>query len=575
MAPCRLAVLLAVFLVGCAVDPVIPAAAPRKPPPAEMYDLVIRHGTVIDGSGQPAFNADVGIQDGRIAAVGKIDARAGREEIDARGLAVAPGFIDVHTHADEDVHRQPTAENFVRDGVTTIINGNCGGSVADVGRYLARIERDGAAVNVATLYGHNTVLRAVKGDNADRLTRAQLDQAKNLVDKAMRDGAVGMSTGLIYNPGQFSPIEEIIELQRVAARHGGIYATHMRSESGAILSAIDEALAIGKRANCRVQISHFKLTADASKKIAQEVQVGDTLRPAAKLGTDVTLARVEAARAAGQEVWLDQYPYTASSTTINTLIPDPYVKDGIDAARRRLNSDPAERDRLMRMMAEQAQRRGLKSYAYAVIASCPKTPTYNGRNILDIARANKLREAGGGELLKSNGAAAPEVTLEDQFRTIIDIFAGGGAQCIFHSMDEADVENIMKSPIVGVASDSGIRQFGVGVPHPRGYGTNARVLGRYARERKLFSIEEAVRKMTSLPAHAFRLEGRGLIKVGHHADLVLFDPRSVIDTATFEQPHQYPSGIPTVIVNGVPVLLDGQMTGRLPGGAIYGPAKTK
>src|SRR3954469_16619683 len=277
-----------------------------------------------------------GFGGGKIWAIGKIEHRA-VAEIDAGGLVVAPGFIDVHTHADEDVHSQPYAENFVRDGVTTIVTGNCGGSVRDVGQYLRRIQGKGCAINVATLIGHNTILKSVKGDRAGELTAAQMQQAKGIVRQAMLDGAVGLSTGLIYPPGQFSSTEEIIELQKVAAGFGGIYASHMRSEGSNILPAIDEALRIGREAKCRVEISHFKLPADAARKIG---------------GSDVTLGRVISARAAGQEVWLDQYPYTASSTGITTLISDDYIAQGVAAAQKLLRDEPSEVEKLTTTMLQ-------------------------------------------------------------------------------------------------------------------------------------------------------------------------------------------------------------------------------
>lgn len=547
-----LPVLLGMALGACS------STGARTPTP--RYDLVIRNARIVDGSGKPAFAGDLAVKDGLIARLGAVEPRSAAREIDARGLIIAPGFIDVHTHVDADIHKQPAAENFVRDGVTTIVTGNCGYSVLDVRQYLERIDREGAGLNVSTLIGHNTVLRSAKGDTAEPLTAHQMQKAKDLVERAMRGGAVGMSTGLIYNPGQFSPLSEIVELQTVAARHGGVYATHMRSEGSGILKAIDEALTIGKSAGCRVQISHFKLPADASRALST-----------GGLGTDVTLQKVLDARAAGMDVWLDQYPYTASSTSINTLIPDEFLKGGIEAGRKRVADDPSERSMLLTAMLElHGKQRRRTHFGYVAIASCAAYPHYNGRNVWEITRTNKLKQERGGdvELLGLTPDQLPEATLEEQCRTIIDIFANGGASCVFHTMAEEDVENILRNPIVAVASDSGVRKFGEGVPHPRGYGSNARVLGHYARERGLMSMEEAVRRMTSLPAYVFSLPGRGLIKQGFAADLVIFDPHTVIDTATFEKPHQYPIGIPTVIVNGQPVLLDGKMTGALPGRAI-------
>ncbi|HEV8291830.1 MAG TPA: amidohydrolase family protein, partial [Tepidisphaeraceae bacterium] len=354
-----------------------------------------------------------------------------------------------------------------------------------------------------------------------------------------------------------SSTEEIIELQKIAASFGGIYASHMRSEGTNILSAIDEALRVGREANCRVEISHFKLPADAARKLG---------------GSDVTLGKVRAARAAGQEVWLDQYPYTASSTGITTLMPDEFIEQGVATAQKKLRDDPTELETIVKKMLESAQKSGRTHYGYVVIATCAAHPDYAGRNILDLARAAKLRkERPGVELIGLPADQIPQATLEDQIRMIIDIFASGGAQCVFHTMNEKEVENIMADPMVSVASDSGIRRYGSGAPHPRGYGTNARVLARYVREKKIISLPEAIRKMTSMPARAFRFDDRGWIKEGYAADVVVFDPKTVEDLATFEKPHQYPVGIDWVIVNGEIVCEHDGMTGKLPGKVIRGP----
>lgn len=558
----RLPLLLPVLaLLVCPAASARDAGGPPPLPARPPYDLVIRNGRVMDGSGRPAFAADVAIKDGRIAAVGRVPAGQGASEIDATNSAVAPGFIDVHPHVDADVHKSPAAENFVRDGVTTVVTGNCGGSVGDVGDYLARVGKRGAGVNVATLYGHNTVLRAVKGDRKGELTPPQMETARGLVRAAMRDGAVGFSTGLIYNPGQFSPTEEIIELAKVAGAFGGVYATHMRSENAGVVAAIDEALRVGREANVRLQISHFKLPAQTARKLG---------------GSDVTVKRVTDARAAGADVWLDQYPYTASSTTISTLLPSEFLEAGVDAARARL-TDPAQYEATLRaMVRHHGETLGRTSMAYAVVASSAAFPKFNGMNVEQIARAMRADAARGNETELLKDAAGPavepnDVSLEAQCRAILDVFGAGNAQCVFHTMEDAEVEAIMRSPLVAVASDSGLREFGVGVPHPRGYGTNARVLGRYAREKKLFAVEEAVRKMTSQPAATFRLADRGLLEPGRVADVVVFDPETVVDRSTFEKPHQYPAGIPHVIVNGVPVLRDGKLTGDLPGRPVFGP----
>jgi N-acyl-D-amino-acid deacylase len=525
---------------------------------------LIRGGHIVDGTGNAWFAGDVLIEGDRIKRIGTLGDTQADRIIDAAGLIVAPGFIDVHTHVDDDILKHPLAENFVRNGVTTIVSGNCGGSETDVGGFFKQLRERGSAINNATLIGHNSVLRAVKGPVADPLSAEQLEKAKSIVDRAMRDGAIGLSTGLIYTPGEWSETPEIIELAKVAGRYGGIYATHMRSESTGILKAIDEAIEIGKASGCRVQISHFKLPSD----VAESMGRGKTLQA----GSEVTLRRVDEARAAGLEVWIDQYPYTASSTTINTMLPDWVLEKGPDAARSTLK-DPAQVARAMEDMKKSHEvARKRTSLAYAVITSA-KNPRWNGKSVLQIAQMKKFeRENPNRELL---GAEMPEVTMQDQYQAVIDLYLEGGAGAVFHTMDETEVANILKHPLVGIASDSGMRVFGQGVPHPRGYGTNTRILGRYVRELKVITLEDAVRKMTSLPATAFRMKDRGVIREGAIADVTIFDAQAVADKATFENPHQYPVGIRTVMVSGT-VIFDGEkLTGEKPGQIILGPGAGK
>jgi N-acyl-D-amino-acid deacylase len=525
---------------------------------ADHFDLLIRHGKIIDGAGNAWFYGDVGINGDRIARIGDLHDSTAGKEIDATDLIVAPGFIDVHTHADTDLYKLPEAENFVRDGVTTIVTGNCGYGVRDVGDYFARLKEKGTAINVATLIGHNTILRAVKGDKAGDLTPEQMQQAKQIVEKAMRDGAVGMSTGLIYTPGMYSKPEEIIELQTVAASFGGIYTSHMRSESTEIMDAIEEALRVGREAHCRVEISHFKLPHDVSERIG---------------GSDATLKRVLDARAAGEEVWMDQYPYTASSTSLSTMLPDWVLEAGSEKGKEQLKTEEGLKRALADMKHNHEIERHRTDLSYAVISSCAAYPQYVGRNIMQAAQLMKFsRENAGKELLAQNPPSdLPPVSMDEQYRAVIDIFLKGGAGMVFHTMDESDVVNILRCPLISIASDSGVRSFGTAQPHPRGYGTNARVLGRYAREQHVVTLEDAVRKMTSQPATAFRFNDRGLLREGFVADITIFDPERVIDKSTFDQPHQYSVGIEHVIVNGKLVLEEEKMTGVLPGVPIHGP----
>jgi N-acyl-D-amino-acid deacylase len=484
---------------------------------------------VLDGSGTPGRRADVAIRAGRIVVVGRIEEPSAKDVIDASGLTIAPGFIDVHTHAD-DIWERPLAENFVRMGVTSIVAGNCGGSAADVAAALQRVSETPASLNFATLVGHNTVRRAVMGTEARDPTIAELTRMKALVWKAMADGAVGFSTGLQYVPGTYSKTPEIIELARVAANAGGLYASHMRNEGTALEDSITEALRIGTASGARVQISHLKVDS-----------------PSRWGASEKALTMIDSARARGIEVEADQYAYTAASSSLGIRFPAWALEGGQPKIQERLN-DPATWSKIKDEMRGLLAERGLKDLSFARIASYRADPSLNGLSLSQAAE-------------RLQGDASPDAQLEAARRMML----AGGASMVYHFMSDADVERIMKHPVVGFASDSGVLAPGAGVPHPRGYGNNARVLGEYVRIRQVIPLAEAVRKMTSLPARHFRLADRGFVKPGFFADLVLFDASAVGDAATFEKPHAYANGIPHVIVNGVRVVKDGAHTGARPG----------
>jgi N-acyl-D-amino-acid deacylase len=503
------------------------------------YDLVITNARVVDGSGNPWFRADVGIKGGRVARVGRVAASEGARAIDAQGRILAPGFIDVHAHV-ENIYELPDAENFVRMGVTTLVTGNCGGSAVDVGKFLGRAAETPTAVNVATLVGHNSVRREVFGLANRAPSPEELERMKALVEQAMRDGAVGLSTGLIYVPGSYSKTDEVLELARVAARHGGIYATHMRNEGLTVAEAIRESIEIGEKANLPVQISHFKISA---KKLWGQ--------------SDVTLGLVRDARERGLSVTVDQYAYTASSTSLDSRLPDWVEEGGREEGRKRI-ADPAQHERIVREMKDSLKQSGFKDFSFARVASYRPKPEYNGKSIAEVTRL-----------------ARGKADVGSQIEQILEMYAAGGAAMVYHSMSEEDVRRIMREPFTMVASDSGVRRLGEGVPHPRGYGNNARVLGTYVRELKLLTLEDAVRKMTSLPAQTFGFRDRGLVREGMAADLVIFDEASVADPSTFESPHQYAAGVSHVVVNGAVVLDAGRSTGARPGAALRraaGPA---
>lgn len=501
-----------------------------------QFDLLITGATVLDGTGSPGRRADVAIRNGRILSVGKVDRTDAKEVIDATGLTLAPGFIDVHTHAD-DIWERPKAENFVRMGVTSIVAGNCGSSASDIAAAFDRAAQTPASVNFATLIGHNTVRRAVMGTANRPPSAGELQQMKALVWKGMADGAVGLSTGLQYVPGTYSTTPEIIDLTRVAANAGGLYASHMRNEGTALEASVEEALRIGDSSGARVQISHLKVDS-----------------PSRWGASEKALALIDAARQRGREVEADQYAYTAASSSLGIRFPSWALEGGQAKISERLN-DAATWARIKGEINDLLAERGLKDLSFAKIASYRADPSLNGLSMADAA-----------------GKLKGSTTADAQLETARDMMLAGGASMVYHFMSDEDVHRIMKHPFVGFASDSGVLTPGAGVPHPRGYGNNARVLGEYVRVRKVITLPEAIRKMTSLPANHFRFKDRGLIKKGYAADIVLFDANTVGDAATFEKPHAYATGIPYVLVNGVVVVKNGEHTGATPGALLRSAA---
>jgi N-acyl-D-amino-acid deacylase len=503
---------------------------------AQTCDVIIRHGRVVDGSGNPAFFADMGVKDGRIVAIGRVVGQA-KTEINASGLIVAPGFIDVHTHAD-DIADMPRAENFVRMGVTTIVAGNCGNSTLNVAKLFHDVEHTNVAVNVATLVGHNSVREKAMGGSFDRPTTPQeLAKMKALVEKAMKDGAVGLSTGLIYQPGVFAQTDEIVELAKVIAPYDGIYTSHMRHEDTQIYQALDEVFRVAREASVRAEVSHIKLGG-----------------PTAWGQADRVLAYIEKARAEGLDVTQDQYAYTASSTTMRQLIPDSALEGGRTQFSQRL-ADPEQKAEIVAAMKQNLRSKGRDDYSYAVIASYRHDKSLNG---LSIAEAAKVRRGSD--------------SLDDQVEVVLEIEKEGGASGVFHGMSEDDLKIFMRHPNTMIACDSGLRKLGEGMPHPRGYGNNARVLARYVRELKVLRVEDAIRKMTSLPATTFHFKARGELREGNWADIVVFDPEKVLDTSTYKDPQHYATGIPYVLVNGIPVIMDGEHTGAKAGHPLRNPS---
>lgn len=501
-------------------------ASATEPP---RYDLLIRNATVVDGSGGPGFRADVAIADGKIAKVGNLPGAKAERVIDASGLVAAPGFIDVHTHADELAER-PRAENFLRMGVTTVVAGNCGSSPVDVGKALAEVRRAGPAVNFATLVGHGSVREAVMGNERRAPTPAEMDRMKTLVARAMADGARGLSTGLQYVPGSYAEPSEIAELARVACRAGGVYASHMRNEGTELEKAVAETIAAGEAAGCPVQISHLKVDSPRNWGAGERA-----------------LALIDAARARGLDVEADQYAYTAAASSLSIRFPDWALEGSREDVRKRLD-DPATWARMKEETKALLAARGFQDLSFAVVASYPPDPSLQGLSMKEVAQ-------------RLQGSDSAEAQLE----AARAMLRAGGAGMVYHLMSEDDVARILRHPRVAVASDGDVQTFGEGAPHPRSYGNNARVLAVYVRERKVLPLEEAVRKMTSLPAEHFGFKDRGRVKEGYAADLVLFDPAKVGDLATFEKPHAYAAGFRHVLVNGVPAVADGAATGAAAG----------
>jgi N-acyl-D-amino-acid deacylase len=433
----------------------------------------------------------------------------------------------VHTHA-EDVMTMPEAQNFVRMGVTTIVAGNCGSSELNVGEFFRKLEQTHPSLNVATLIGHGSVRAKAMGGSFDRPpTDQELAAMKTMVEQGMKDGAVGLSTGLIYLPGIFAKTDEIVELAKVASRYDGIYASHMRNEARDIFAALHEVFRVAREAGLPAEVSHIKLSGKSAWGRASEV-----------------LDAIERARADGLDITQDQYVYTASSTGLGQLIPDQYQ----DRAEKLSAWVGSERKALIAEMKSALKARGQEDFSYAVITDYPHDPTLNGLNLAQAAQ-------------KARGAAG----IDDQIELILEIESHGGAGGIFHGISEEDLRTFLRHPNTMFASDSSVRHYQEGVPHPRGYGNNARVLARYVRELKLLSLEDAIRRMTSLPAATFRLKGRGSLREGNWADVVVFDPATVQDRSQFEDPHHYATGFACVLVNGVVVVRNDKQTQARPG----------
>ncbi|HHY47824.1 MAG TPA: D-aminoacylase [Firmicutes bacterium] len=526
-----------------------------------MYDLLIRGGKIVDGTGSPWFYGDVYIAGDVIARIARARACPGgqaRRIIWAEGRIVAPGFIDIHSHSDDSLLVDPGAESKIRQGVTTEVIGNCGYSLApavgaaryviqkDMDRfslqvgwssfaeYLDALDRAHPYVNMAALVGHGTIRTAVVGEARRAPASYELEKMKQLTAEAMRDGAFGLSTGLIYPPSCYADTGELIALAAVAAQYGGIYASHIRDEGDRVEEAVGEAILIGERARVAVEISHHKASGEPNWGKVRH-----------------TLAMMQEARSRGVDVACDVYPYTASSTGLDVILPG-WVSDGGTAELIRRLKDPAIREELRGFIErEEGQMRGWDKTVIAQVRTA-KNRALEGKNLAQIA----------GELGKSPFDVAIDLIIDEE----------AAVQVIRFGMCEEDVRAVLSHPISSIGSDAGARStsgpLSAGKPHPRAYGTFPRVLARYVREEGVLCLEDAIRKMTSAPACRLGLSRRGVILPGAFADIVIFDEGRITDEATFENPHRYPSGIDYVIVNGKVAVEDGMVTGMRPGRVI-------
>ncbi len=505
---------------------------------SSSYSIIIRNGLIIEGTGKEAYIADLGIRGERIAKIGRISRGQAAEIVEAKGLVVAPGSIDVHTHGDREILNVPSANNYLLQGVTTIIGGNCGGHPYPLAELFGQIEKKGIAINFGCLAGHNTIREKVMGLKMEAPTDEEMAEMKRLLAEEMEAGALGFSTGLAYLPGTYSNTEEIVDLASVAARYGGLYASHIRDQGQKITEAIEEALEVGRRNRMPVQISHIKLADEA---------VWNQL-------TKITQP-IEKARQEGVTVFCDQYPYTATSSGFTSSFPSWCFEGGRDKFRERLAS-PSTYQEIKNYVIQRrlVSSRGINRLQAILIARCRAHPEYNGKNLEQILMMKGL-----------------EPTVEAAADLLIEIEKEGGAQGIFFQMDESDVAELMKLPYVMIGSDGEIQVYGQGFPHPRSYGTFPRVISHYAQEQKIITLEQAIQKMTSLPAQAFNLKDRGVLKPGKFADITIFDAALFKDKATYEQPHQYPSGLFMVVVNGKIVVRQGEIEPVFPGKVLRGP----
>lgn len=505
--------------------------------PAPEFDIIIRNGLVYDGSLAPPSSMDLAIKGDKIVQIGNLQGETARREIDAEGLAVAPGFIDLHVHMNAllDV---PENESTLRQGVTTALGGPDGRGPWPLNQYLDTVERVGTGINVAFLLGHNTVRQNVMGLENRAPSPEELESMKVQVAQGMQEGAFGISTGLKYIPGAFSEVEEVIALSQVAGQYGGFYTSHLREEGLGVIEAVQEAITISEKAAIPVVLTHHKV-----------------MGPAMWGGSVQTLALVDSARKSGLDIMMDQYPYTASQTGLSVLFPAWCMSGGGDAFLKTIEN-PVLRDSVKQgIIFNIIKNRTGGDLKRIQFAKVKWQPDLEGKTLHDWLLRRKL-----------------EPTVENAAELVIEAQSQGGCTVIYHVMEQEDVDRIMQHPQTMIASDGQLASFGEGHPHPRWYGTFPRVIGHYARERNIITMEEAIHKMTQMPADRMGLKDRGRIQENAFADLVIFDPATIKDQATFEKPHQYPAGMLYVMVNGQLAVDEGAFTRQRAGKVLRGPA---
>jgi N-acyl-D-amino-acid deacylase len=556
--------------------------------PQPPYDLLITGGSLLDGDGTPAINADIGVRDGRIASIGNLGAAAARQRIDASGLTVAPGFIDMHNHSDYTILVEPKSESMIRQGVTTMVLGESrsagpvkrGTNESDVmagvsvdwttlSGYFTRLERQHIATNIASYVGEEQVWTYVKGYGQSPATATELAEMKKLIAQAMEEGAMGLSTALLEPPSSLATTDNLIELARVAKQYGGIYSSHIRDEGEGVFRAIDEAIQIGKGAGIPVDIIHMKIAHKNLWGRANEI-----------------IAMVQKARDAGYNIQANVYPYTAGQNNLSSIIP-PWAHDGgRDKMLERLR-DPAARNRMRGEILN-----GLPNWYNHYLATgdgwagmllvslqSPRNKPFQGKRMSELIQSRGVRLR---PQAASVGSTSSSQDLEEQGRAVDVLFdvlieENGSVPTVFFHHSEQDMQLVLKQPWTSIGSDGSAVSpdgpTGRSHPHPRYYGTFPRVLGRYVRELHVITLPDAIRKMTSLNADKIGIKDRGRLKEGMWADITVFDQNQVIDRATFENPHQFPIGIAYVIVNGTLTVDRDRHTGALAGRVLYGPGK--